>query len=126
MRIYPIKIRNKWNEWHTSVLIFVFFLPFEPTETRKLLCKLNWAHVPVTNSHVRPATCQHKVIFVLLNYSQCKLMRCLGLSCFHKRNSQIICVICFGDFFGAYFMAVVDFRYLLNDRFVYERNILLI
>lgn len=29
----------------------------------------------------------------------CKLMRCLGLSCFHKRNSQIICVICFGDFF---------------------------
>lgn len=76
-----------------------FFFPSNQRKTRKLLCKLNWAHVPVTNSHVRPATCQHKVIFVLLNYSQCKLMRCLGLSCFHKRNSQIICVICFGDFF---------------------------
>lgn len=76
-----------------------FFFPSNQRKTRKLLCKLNWAHVPVTNSHVRPATCQHKVIFVLLNYSQCKLMRCLGLSCFHKRNSQIICVICFGEFF---------------------------
>lgn len=126
MRIYPIKIRNKWNEWHTSVLIFVFFLPFEPTENPK-----TFVQVKLGARTSYELTCTPSYVSAQSHFRSAKLQSmqtdAMPWSLLFSQTEQPNNLRhLFWRFFFAYFMAVVDFRYLLNDRFVYERNILLI